>query len=193
MAYADQQMSGNRIVAIIIGALIHVALGYALITGLAYSAVKKAIATGSTADDSVRWWASDQDATAIPIDAATLEAFDKDGFFTIDPLLDPEEVKFRRLELPPEDAHADDAADVFALYSDPEVCRYWSFAPWTTLAQAEAWLAERIDSLGGELRLEPAEPSGGEAHHQPLERPGAHPLGARERHGGLRRTRRADE
>ena len=43
MAYADQQMSGNRIVAIIIVALIHVAVGYALVTGLAYSAVKKAI------------------------------------------------------------------------------------------------------------------------------------------------------
>ena len=40
MAYADQQMSGNRIVAIIIVALIHIAIGYALITGLAYSAVK---------------------------------------------------------------------------------------------------------------------------------------------------------
>jgi protein TonB len=43
MAYADQQMSGNRIIAIIIVALIHIAIGYALITGLAYSAVKKAI------------------------------------------------------------------------------------------------------------------------------------------------------
>ena len=30
MAYADQQMSGNKIIAIIIVALIHVALGYAL-------------------------------------------------------------------------------------------------------------------------------------------------------------------
>ncbi|MGV3553690.1 MAG: energy transducer TonB [Croceibacterium sp.] len=36
-------MSGNRIIAIIIVALIHIAIGYALITGLAYSAVKKAI------------------------------------------------------------------------------------------------------------------------------------------------------
>jgi hypothetical protein len=50
MAYADQQMSGNRVVAIIIVALIHVALGYALITGLAYSAVKEAIERVTTVD-----------------------------------------------------------------------------------------------------------------------------------------------
>lgn len=50
MAYADQQMSGNRIIAIIIVALIHVAVGYALITGLAYSAVKKAIERVTTVD-----------------------------------------------------------------------------------------------------------------------------------------------
>jgi protein TonB len=50
MAYADQQMSGNRIVAIVIVALIHIAIGYALITGLAYSAVKKAIDRVTTVD-----------------------------------------------------------------------------------------------------------------------------------------------
>jgi protein TonB len=50
MAYADQQMSGNKIVAIFIVALIHLALGYALITGLAYSAVKKAIERVTTVD-----------------------------------------------------------------------------------------------------------------------------------------------
>ena len=50
MAYADQQMSGNRVVAIIIVALIHVALGYALITGLAYSAIKKAVERVTTVD-----------------------------------------------------------------------------------------------------------------------------------------------
>lgn len=50
MAYADQQMSGNRIIAIIIVALIHVAVGYALVTGLAYSAVKKAIERVTTVD-----------------------------------------------------------------------------------------------------------------------------------------------
>ena len=41
MAYADQKASGSRIVAITIVALIHVALGYAFVTGLAYQYVKK--------------------------------------------------------------------------------------------------------------------------------------------------------
>jgi len=50
MSYADQQMSGNRIVAIIIVALIHVAIGYALVTGLAYSALKKAVERVTTVD-----------------------------------------------------------------------------------------------------------------------------------------------
>ena len=43
MAYADQEMSGNRVIAIIIVALIHIGLGYLLISGLAYSAVKEAV------------------------------------------------------------------------------------------------------------------------------------------------------
>ena len=43
MAYADQQMSGNRVIAIILVALIHLAVIYAMVTGLAYEAVKKAI------------------------------------------------------------------------------------------------------------------------------------------------------
>jgi protein TonB len=50
MAYADQQMSGNRVIAIIIVALIHLAVGYALVTGLAYQAVKKAIDRVTTVD-----------------------------------------------------------------------------------------------------------------------------------------------
>jgi protein TonB len=50
MAYADQQMSGNRIFAIIIVALIHIAVGYALITGLAYNAAKKLIEHVTTVD-----------------------------------------------------------------------------------------------------------------------------------------------
>lgn len=41
MAYADQRMSGNRITALIIVAILHIIVGYALVTGLAYSAVKK--------------------------------------------------------------------------------------------------------------------------------------------------------
>ena len=43
MSYANRrQMSSNRTVAIIIVAILHVLLGYALVTGLAYSAIKKA-------------------------------------------------------------------------------------------------------------------------------------------------------
>jgi len=42
MAYADQKMSSGKVVAIVIVALIHAALGYAFVTGLAYQYVKKA-------------------------------------------------------------------------------------------------------------------------------------------------------
>jgi len=50
MAYADQQMSGNRITAIVVVVLIHVAVGYVLVTGLAYDAYKKVIAHVATVD-----------------------------------------------------------------------------------------------------------------------------------------------
>ena len=50
MAYADQSMSGNKITALIIVALIHVLLGYALVTGLAYEAAKKVIQKVTTVD-----------------------------------------------------------------------------------------------------------------------------------------------
>jgi protein TonB len=43
-------MSGSRVIAIIIVALIHVALGYALVTGLAYSAAKKLVERVTTVD-----------------------------------------------------------------------------------------------------------------------------------------------
>ncbi|WEK45661.1 MAG: energy transducer TonB [Candidatus Andeanibacterium colombiense] len=43
-------MSGNKIIAIVIVGLIHVAVGYALVTGLAYSAMKKAIERVTTVD-----------------------------------------------------------------------------------------------------------------------------------------------
>lgn len=41
MSYADQSMSGNRITALIIVALIHIVVIYALVTGLAYEGYKK--------------------------------------------------------------------------------------------------------------------------------------------------------
>ena len=42
MSYADQKMSSGRITAIVIVALLHAILGYAFITGLAYSVIKQA-------------------------------------------------------------------------------------------------------------------------------------------------------
>ena len=50
MAYADQSMSGNRITALIIVALIHIALGYALVTGLAYEGARQLIKKVTTVD-----------------------------------------------------------------------------------------------------------------------------------------------
>ena len=41
MAYADQKLSGNRLTALIVVAILHVIVGYALVTGLAYSAFQK--------------------------------------------------------------------------------------------------------------------------------------------------------
>lgn len=50
MAYADQQMGGNKAVSIVFVALIHVAVGYLLISGLAISAVKKVVERVTTVD-----------------------------------------------------------------------------------------------------------------------------------------------
>ena len=50
MAYADQSMSGTRVTALIIVALIHIVVGYALVTGLAYEAAKKVIQKVTTVD-----------------------------------------------------------------------------------------------------------------------------------------------
>jgi periplasmic protein TonB len=50
MAYADQQMSGNKIIAIFIVALIHIVIGYTLVTGLAYSAAQTIIERVTTVD-----------------------------------------------------------------------------------------------------------------------------------------------
>jgi len=50
MAYADQSMSGNKLTALIIVALIHIALGYALVTGLAYEGARQLIKKVTTVD-----------------------------------------------------------------------------------------------------------------------------------------------
>ena len=50
MAYADQEMSGNRIAAFVVVALLHLALGYALVTGLAYEGLKQVMRKVTTVD-----------------------------------------------------------------------------------------------------------------------------------------------
>jgi len=50
MAYADQEMSGSRVVSIVIVVLIHVAIGYLLVSGLAMSAVKEIAERVTTVD-----------------------------------------------------------------------------------------------------------------------------------------------
>jgi protein TonB len=50
MAYADQQMGGNRIAALIVVGLLHVALGYALVTGLAFEGMKAVVKRLTTVD-----------------------------------------------------------------------------------------------------------------------------------------------
>lgn len=50
MAYADQKMSGNRMTALIIVALIHLVVGYALVTGLAYEGVREIMKKVTTVD-----------------------------------------------------------------------------------------------------------------------------------------------
>ena len=50
MAYADQKPSGNRIAALIVVAVLHILLGYGLVTGLAFSAVKQIAKRVTTID-----------------------------------------------------------------------------------------------------------------------------------------------
>jgi protein TonB len=50
MSYADQKMSGNKVTALVIVAILHIILGYALVTGLAYDVVKKAVQRVTTVD-----------------------------------------------------------------------------------------------------------------------------------------------
>jgi protein TonB len=50
MAYADQEMSGNKIAAFVLVALLHLALGYALVTGLAYEGFKAVVKKVTTVD-----------------------------------------------------------------------------------------------------------------------------------------------
>lgn len=50
MAYADQEMSGNKITAFVVVALLHLVVGYALVTGLAYEGMKQIMKKVTTVD-----------------------------------------------------------------------------------------------------------------------------------------------
>ncbi|PLK26676.1 energy transducer TonB [Novosphingobium sp. TH158] len=50
MAYADQQVSGNRITAFIVVALLHVLVGWLLVSGLAYEGFQKVVKKVTTID-----------------------------------------------------------------------------------------------------------------------------------------------
>ena len=50
MAYADQQLSGNRVTAFIIAAILHVVAGYLLVSGLAYEGYKQIVKRVTTID-----------------------------------------------------------------------------------------------------------------------------------------------
>lgn len=50
MAYADQEMSGSKITAFVVVALLHLVVGYALVTGLAYEGVKQIMKKVTTVD-----------------------------------------------------------------------------------------------------------------------------------------------
>lgn len=49
----------------------------------------------------------------------------------------------------------DDAADLFAVFSDPEVMRFWSCGPWSAGEQADQYIASAAQDLaaGAMLRL----------------------------------------
>ena len=50
MAYADQEVSGNKIAAFVVVALLHLLVGYALITGLAYEGYRAVMKKVTTVD-----------------------------------------------------------------------------------------------------------------------------------------------
>lgn len=52
-----------------------------------------------------------------------------------------------RLTLRP--LRVDDAEALYAMFSDPQVMRYWSNPPWTSLDQSHAFLADDVEALRG--------------------------------------------
>jgi ribosomal-protein-alanine N-acetyltransferase len=69
------------------------------------------------------------------------------------PHLKPVTLTTERLLLRP--MHEGDAAAHYAVFSDPEVTRYWSRGPWTALSEAEEAIAATVAAYedGGGLRL----------------------------------------
>lgn len=49
--------------------------------------------------------------------------------------------------------HPEDAADLFALMSDPGVLRYWDEPPWTEPAQAERFIARSADLAAADVGM----------------------------------------
>ena len=45
----------------------------------------------------------------------------------------------------------DDADALYAIYSDPQVMRYWSYPPWTERAQADDYLQRDRESVGAAM------------------------------------------
>lgn len=56
------------------------------------------------------------------------------------PLLEQPQLMTARLCL--REVCSTDAADLYAVHSDPQVMRYWGYPAWTTLAQAQAKVAD---------------------------------------------------
>ncbi|MES2956983.1 MAG: GNAT family N-acetyltransferase [Pseudomonadota bacterium] len=62
-------------------------------------------------------------------------------------------LRTKRLHLRP--LREADAASLHAIFSDPRVMRYWSTPPWTSSAQAQAFIARDLEAMrtGDYLRL----------------------------------------
>jgi len=62
----------------------------------------------------------------------------QDAFVSVPPpVLEADRIRLRPF-------HRDDRDGVFALFSDPLVTRYWSFPAWTSLEQADEFLAAKL-------------------------------------------------
>jgi RimJ/RimL family protein N-acetyltransferase len=67
------------------------------------------------------------------------------------PLLEQAGLATERLVLRP--LAAADAGALFEVFSDPEVMRYWSSAPWTELEQADEYIANAAQGIEDETML----------------------------------------